>query len=89
MIIIIINRLKKWYEEQLLDQQQGFRKGRGTTDGIFMVKRMHQITDQMKKPIYALFIDLTAAFDHIERKWMFKTLYQRLPPDADKKLIHF
>ena len=87
LIIIIINRLKKWYEEQLLDQQQGFRKGRGTTDGIFMVKRMHQITDQMKKPIYALFIDLTAAFDHIERKWMFKTLYQRLPPDADKKLI--
>ena len=87
MIIIIINRLKKWYEQQLLDQQQGFRMGRGTTDGIFIVKRMHQITNQMKKPVYALFIDLTAAFDHIERKWMFKSIHKRVQTKADSKLI--
>ena len=34
LILIIINRIKKWYEAQLCDQQQGFRTGRGTTDGI-------------------------------------------------------
>ena len=87
IIIIIINRLNSWYENQLLDQQQGFRPGRGTSDGIFIVKRIHEISDKMKKPVYAIFIDLTAAFDHIERKWMFKTIHQRFHRDADRSLI--
>ena len=34
MMIIILNRIKLWYNSQLLDQQQGFRQGKGTTDGI-------------------------------------------------------
>ena len=41
LIILIINRLKSWYEAQLLDQQQGFRKGRGCTDGLFQIKNIH------------------------------------------------
>ena len=68
MIVIILNRIKTWYDKQLLDQQQGFRSGRGTTDGIFIAKRIQQVTDKMKKPAYILFVDLSAAFDHIERK---------------------
>ena len=38
MIIIIINRLKQWYDNHLLDQQQGFRSSRGTADGIYIAK---------------------------------------------------
>ena len=87
MIIIIINRLKPWYEEQLLDQQQGFRSGRGTADGIYITKRVQQITDKMKRAIYVLFVDLSAAFDHIVRKWLFQSIYQRFPSDTDTTLI--
>ena len=87
LMIIIINRIKIWYENQLLDQQQGFRSGRGTADGIYITKRIQQITDQMKKPTFLLFVDLTAAFDHVVRKWMFKSIYQRFPQEADTKLI--
>ena len=87
LAILLISRLKDWYESQLMDQQQGFRSGRGTTDGIYIIKRIHQITDNMKKPVYALFIDLTAAFDHVNRKLMFKTLNQRLA-SSDKKLFN-
>ena len=50
MIIIIINRLRSWYQSQLLDQQQGFRSGRGTAGGIYITKRIQQITDKMKRP---------------------------------------
>ena len=85
--IIIINRLKCWYDSQLLDQQQGFRAGRGTTDGIFIAKRVQQITDKMKKPVFLLFVDLTAAFDHVERAWLFKTIYQRFSNEEERKLI--
>ena len=41
----------------------------------------------MKKPTYLLFVDLTAAFDHVVRKWMFQSIYQRLPPGEDTTLI--
>ena len=87
MIIIIINRLKPWYDIQLLDQQQGFRSGRGTADAIYITKRIQQITDKMKKPVYILFVDLTAAFDHVVRKWVFRSIHQRFPPETDTILI--
>ena len=85
--MLIINRLKLWYDEQLLDQQQGFRSGRGTTDGIFILKSIQQITDKMKKPTYLLFVDLTAAFDHVERDWLFKTIKCRFKSDYDTTII--
>ena len=75
MVIIIINRLKLWYDSQLLDQQQGFRSGRGTTDGIYIIKRVQQITDKMNKSAYILFVDLTAALYHVVRHWVFKSIY--------------
>ena len=87
MIIMILDRLKKWYDEQLSDNQNGFRSGRGTADGIYITKRVQQITDQMETPLYILFVDLTAAFDHVVRAWLFKSIYQRLPPGADTTLI--
>ena len=87
MIVIIINRLKTWYDQQLLDQQQGFRSGRGTVDAIYRIKRVHQITNRMKVPVYTLFIDLSAAFDHVDRKWLFKSIRQRLPEGWNAKLF--
>ena len=38
LVIVILERTRKWYESQLLDEQQGFRSSRGTTDGIYIVK---------------------------------------------------
>jgi len=87
MVIVIINRLRDWYESHLLDNQQGFRSGRGTTDGIYMAKRVQQITHSMKKKAFLLFVDLSAAFDHVQRSWLFKSIMSRFPSDADKSLI--
>ena len=87
MVTIIINRLKDWYERQLLDQQQGFRSARGTTDGIFTAKSIQQITAKMKKPTPVLFVDLSAAFDHVERNWLFKTIEKRFPNGSGNKLV--
>ena len=87
LVVIIIKRLNVWYEKQLLDQQQGFRTGRGTNDGIFRLKRIQQITNKTKTLVYALFVDLSAAFDHINRKWLFKTIRQRFSDDQETQLI--
>ena len=48
IINIILNRIKPWYENQLTDEQNGFRSNRGTTDGISTVKRVRQITSKKK-----------------------------------------
>ena len=65
LVIIILERSRTWYEAQLLDEQQGFRSSRGTTDGLYILKRIQQISNSSKKQLYALFVDLTAAFDHV------------------------
>ena len=87
MVIIIISRIHDWYEKQLLDQQQGFRRGRGTTDGLFLAKSLQQIAKKTGKEINILFVDLTAAFDHVNRRWLFRTLRQRLKDNIDCKLF--
>ena len=88
IIVIIMNRLNVWYEKQLLDQQQGFRAARGTTDGIFVAKSVQQITCKMKKTTFVLFVDLSAAFGHVERKWLFKMLSMRYPKGTDQTMLN-
>ena len=39
------------------------------------------------QPIYALFIDLTIAFDHIDRNWLFQSIRQRVPPGSNIQLF--
>ena len=87
MVVIIINRIHDWYEKQLLDQQQGFRTGRGTTDGIFLAKALQQVAKKTGKEINVLFVDLTAAFDHVDRRWLFRTVKQRIKNETDCKLF--
>ena len=77
-VIIILVRISSWYEAQLLDQQQGFRTGRGTTDGSFIAKTFHQIAKRSGKGKNILFLDLTAAFDCIDLRWLFKTIKPRI-----------
>ena len=84
---IILSRLQPWYEAQLTGEQNGFRTNRGTTDAIYTVKRVQQITNRKKQPLYLLFVDLTAAFDHVPRHWMFDSIRLRLCEDQSTLLI--
>ena len=79
IINIILERIIPWYEAQLSEEQNGFRKNRGTTDGIYSLKRAHQISNRKKQPLFLLFVDLTAAFDHIPRKYLFDSIRLRVP----------
>ncbi|XP_066926666.1 group II intron-encoded protein LtrA-like [Clytia hemisphaerica] len=77
LINLILDRLRPWYELQLSDEQNGFRKDRGTTEGIYTIKRIQQITDRKRQPLFLLFADLMAAFDHIPRDWLFESIRLR------------
>ena len=41
----------------------------------------------MEKPTFLLFVDLSAAFDKVERSWLFKSIKMRMPDESSKQLI--
>ena len=52
-----------------------------------MTKRLQQISDRIQKPFYLLFVDLSSAFDHVARNWLFESIYQRFPQQVEPNLI--
>ena len=81
---IIVNRIKEWYESQLLEYQMGFRKEKGTSEAIFILRILQQIVHQTNRSFYLVFADLTAAFDKMCRSFTWRSIYQRLPETFDK-----
>jgi len=50
------------------DMQFGFMKGKGTTDAIFMARRMQENFRVKGKKLYFDFMDLEKAFDRVPRE---------------------
>lgn len=70
---IIRNRLENEMKEKemLPESQTGFKKGRSTLDNIFVLNHIIQREKKQGKEggkVYALFIDLKAAFDKVDRE---------------------
>jgi hypothetical protein len=87
IISIILSRLSVWYDTQLSSHQFGVRASRSTSDGIFIIKRIQQIMARRQLPVYFLYVDLSAAFDHIVRSWLWKIVRLRFPAGSDTTLI--
>ena len=87
IINIILERISPWYDAQLSKELNGFRTNRDTTDGIYSMKRIHQISNRKKLPLYLLFVDLTAAYDRISRKRLFDPIRLRFPEGENVKLF--
>lgn len=76
----VVRRRLKWETEQkklIPESQGGFRKERGTIDNIFVLNHLIQRESNERKKgkrIYAIFINLKAAFDNVDRKILWKIL---------------
>ena len=71
---IIIDRFKLAYEANISEAQFGFRQNRSTSDAIFILKT---VIDKYSDPLIAVYIDLSAAYDHIPRDFLFRVLLLR------------
>lgn len=66
---ILLNRLiSNISESNLPEAQCGFRPGRGTTDMVFAVRQVQEKCIEQQMDLYAVFIDLTKAFDTVNRE---------------------
>ena len=63
MLKILQARLQQYVNQELLDVQAGFRKGRGTRDQIANIRWIMEKSREFQKNIYFCFTDYAKAFD--------------------------
>nr|VZI48833.1 unnamed protein product [Spirometra erinaceieuropaei] len=72
---ILPNRLNNHLEQGLLPESQcGFRRHRGTTDMIFAARQLQEKCQEMRTHLYSTFVDLTKAFDTVNREGLWKIM---------------
>ena len=71
---IILNRLIAVFEANLPEAQCGFRPGRSTVDMIFTVRQVQEKCLEQNLDLYSVFIDLTKAFDTVNREALWDVL---------------
>ena len=74
MLKILQARLQQYMNRELLDVQDGFRKGRGTWDQIANICWINKKLREFQKNIYFCFIDYAKAFDCVDHNKLSKIL---------------
>nr|VZI35762.1 unnamed protein product [Spirometra erinaceieuropaei] len=85
---ILLNRLNNHLEQGLLPESQcGFRRHRGTTDMIFAARRLQEKCHEMRTHLYSTFVDLTKAFDTVNRKGLWKIMQKFGCPERFTQMV--
>ena len=65
---ILDKRLRERVEQELGEEQLGFRRGRGTTDGMFSLRQLVEKRLERQGLMALAFMDQEKAFDTVPRK---------------------
>lgn len=78
-MMILAERLKKEIVERRMipEWQTEFKKGRGVINNIYTLNYLMEKEMARKEKIVAIFIDLKAAFDSVDRRVLGKSLEER------------
>ncbi|CAF1586116.1 unnamed protein product [Rotaria magnacalcarata] len=69
---VILNRIQIMIDQQLLEQQAGFRSNRSTVDQIFIVNMIMEKASEYDIPLFICFIDIQKAYDSVNRELLWK-----------------
>jgi hypothetical protein len=85
---VILNRLiSSVAEENLPESQCGFRSERSTVDMVFVVRQVQEKCLEQNMNLYSVFIDLTKAFDTVNREALWVILRKLGCPEKFTTLI--
>nr|VZI00492.1 unnamed protein product [Spirometra erinaceieuropaei] len=85
---ILLNRLNNHLEQSLLPESQcGFRRHRGTTDMIFAARQLQEKCQEMRTHLYSTFVDLTKAFDTVNREGLWKIMQKFGCPERFTQMV--
>ena len=71
---ILNDRVRCLTENRLLEEEAGFRSGRGCIDQIFIIRQLMEKYLEKDKKMYAAFIDMEKAYDKVWRTDLWVTL---------------
>ncbi len=74
--IVLMKRLDAWAEQhgRRAKGQAGFRRGRSTTDNVFVLQHCIERCKGRAVPLYAAFIDFQKAYDCVNRSLLWQAL---------------
>ena len=84
---VLLCRLRERVEPELGEEQLGFRKGRGTTDGVFSLRQLFEKRLEKQGPTALAFVDLEKAFDTVPRRMAMATLRWMGAPESEVKMV--
>ena len=84
---VLDGRIRKTIECEIGEEQQGFRKGRGTTDGLFTLRQFVEKKLEKQGRVCIGFVDLEKAFDTVSREMVMATLRWLVVPEADVRMV--
>ncbi|XP_063447098.1 uncharacterized protein LOC134726617 [Mytilus trossulus] len=71
---IIIQRIQEGIDEELRQEQPGFRRGKSTTEQLFALRNIIEQCSEWNAPLYINFVDFEKAFDSIHRESLWSIL---------------
>ena len=76
LLKIITRRLSEYCERVgiLPEKHCGYRPNRSTTDMMFVIRRLQELARKKRIPLYIWFIDLTKAYDSVDRTLLWTVL---------------
>ena len=83
----ILNRLRMEVDKKLRKEQAGFRKGRGTTEQIFILRNIIEQSIEWNNGLYCIFVDFEKAFDSVNRTVLWNILKSYGIPEKFINLI--
>ena len=84
-----MERIKTKIEPEISDNQNGFRKGKGTREGISNMRTIGERYLEKQKDIYICFIDYEKAFDRVNHTAMILCLQDRGVDSKDLRFITY
>ena len=79
--------IRKKVEQELGEEQQGFRKGRGTTDGMFALKQLIEKRLEMQGRMAVGFVDMEKVYDTVPREMVMATVRWMGMPEAKARMV--
>ena len=80
-------RIRRRVEGDYLEEPQGFRKGRGTTEGMYVLRQMLEKRLEVQGSMALGFIELEKAFDTVPREMVMVTIRWMGVPYAEVRMV--
>ncbi|CAH8590969.1 unnamed protein product [Dicrocoelium dendriticum] len=82
LVSIILRKLSPTRETLQREEQAGFRPGRGCIDQIFTPRQILELRHAYQRPTIAVFIDICAVFDSVDRTALWHCLLRNGVPET-------